>query len=105
VAAFIHRYELEPHDIGIAQSSFVAQLLSKGHISRQLQELSDEEKKYLNGWITGLFNPDGITDEVMAQCRPQEMYLLAPTIACQAVAACAQGILDISTIKQGLDCK
>lgn len=105
VLAFIYRYSLEPHDIGIPSSSFVAQLLLKGNLSRRLQDLTEEEKKHLEGWIAGLFNPDGITDEVMSGCRPQDFYMLVPTLTCQAVAACAQGILDIQTVKQGLDCK
>lgn len=105
VVAFIYRYSLEPHDIGITGTSFVAQLLQKGHLSRRLQDLSDDEKKHLEGWISGLFNPDGITDEVMSGCTPQDFYMLVPTITCQAVGACAQGVLDIQTVKQGLDCK
>ncbi|KAF2100783.1 Med5-domain-containing protein [Rhizodiscina lignyota] len=103
VLAFINRFSLESHDIGILPSSFVAQLLVKGHISRNLDELSEDERKYLDGWILGLFNPEGISDEVMSACRPQEFYMLCPTICAQAVYACAAEVLDIKTLKSGLE--
>jgi mediator of RNA polymerase II transcription subunit 5 len=105
VIAFFHRFKLGPHDIGVPPSSFVSQYLSKGHVGRRLDDLSEADKKNLNSWITGLFNPDGITDEVLAQCRPQDMYLLVPTITSQAVTSVTQQVLDINTVKQGLDCK
>lgn len=69
-----------------------------------MADQSEEEKKHLNSWIVGLFNPDGLTDEVMSVCRPQDMYMLVPSITSQAVAACAHGVLDINTVKQGLEC-
>lgn len=107
VLAFVHRYSLDIHDLGINASSFVAQLLAKGHISRPLDDLSTAERKYLDDWILGLFNPDGegISDEVMSGCRPQDFYLLLPTIVSQAVTALSSDVLDLKTIKGGLECK
>lgn len=107
VLAYIYRYSLTIHNIGIADTSFVAQLLEKGHISRPLGDLSTEERKFLDGWILGLFNPegDGISDEVMSSCRPQDFYLLIPTIVSQAVAAGAADVIDLKTLKVGLECE
>lgn len=106
ILAFVNRFSLDVHDIGILPSSFVAQLLVKGHVSRNLDELSEEERKYLDGWILGLFNQsEGISDEVMSACRPQEFYMLSPTICAQAVYACSAEVLDIKTLKSGLECE
>jgi mediator of RNA polymerase II transcription subunit 5 len=105
VLALINRFGLDSHEIGIPSSSFVAKLLVQGHVSRNLDDLTEEERRNVDGWILGLFNPEGISDEVMSACRPQEFYMLAPTIASQAIQACTAGVLDIKTLKSGLECK
>lgn len=107
VVALIHRYNLDPSDLGIEPSSFIAELLSKGYQSKSLDELTHDERRHLEAWISGLFNPEGegISDEVMSGCRPQDFYLLMPTLVNQVVTACSAGVMDMSTAKSGFDCR
>src|SRR5690349_9446794 len=81
--AFAYRYNLSPADLGVrSPDSFVGKLLAGGNLCRPLEELSEQEKSHLNGWIHGLFDNEagGLGDELMASCPPQDFYLLIPTL-------------------------
>lgn len=105
VLALVHRYELTYHDIGLANNTFVAQLLQKGHISLSPEDLTEAQSSHLGGWLKGLFDPEGTIDEIMSSCRPQEFYLLVPTLLNQTVLACSADVLSLDTIENGLECK
>jgi mediator of RNA polymerase II transcription subunit 5 len=72
-----------------------------------MEELNEEQQKQLASWIKGLFDTDGIgiTDEVTSSCRPQQFYMLVPTLFSQTVYACTEGILGMEAVKGGLECK
>ncbi|KAF2840549.1 Med5-domain-containing protein [Patellaria atrata CBS 101060] len=103
VLAFVYRYNLSTAEIGIPHSSFVAQLVENGHLAYGNDELDEAQNKHLGAWLRGLFDTDGLSDEVMSSCRPQEFYLLVPTLLRQTVFACSADILGIDTIKAGLE--
>ncbi|KAL2110864.1 hypothetical protein VUR80DRAFT_588 [Thermomyces stellatus] len=105
--AFTHRYELTPGDLGIrSRESFVAKLLTQGHLSRSLDELTELENGHLNGWIHGLFDTaGGLGDELMSSCPPQDFYLLIPTLFLNISLAFAAGALSEETLKGGLECE
>ena len=106
--AFAYRYNLSAADLGIrSQGSFVAKLLSRGHLSRQLDELSEQEKGHLDGWIRGLFASDagGLGDELMSSCPPQEFYLLIPSLFQNIVLALSAGYLTDEALKSGFECR
>ncbi|TVY38043.1 Mediator of RNA polymerase II transcription subunit [Lachnellula subtilissima] len=57
VLSFTHRYNLSTVDLGVrATDSFVAKLLNQGHLSRAMDELTEQEQNQLDGWIRGLFD-------------------------------------------------
>ena len=106
--AFVYRYSLSASDLGIrSPESFVAKLLSKGHLSRPLEDLSDQEKSHLDGWIHGLFDTEagGLGDELMSSCPPQDFYLLIPTLFHNIVLALSTGYLTEDSLKSGVECK
>lgn len=106
--AFAYRYGLAPTDLGISfRDSFVAKLLSQGHLSRPLDELSEQETGHLNGWIHGLFDTEagGLGDELMSSCPPQDFYLLIPTLFHNIALAFGAGSLSEETLKGGLECE
>lgn len=107
VLAFVHRYDLTALDLGITNSeSFIAQLLEKGYTSHHIDELSEERSKQLGGWIHGLFEADnGISDELMSSCRPQDFYMLVPTLFDQSIMACQANVMSLETLKGGLECE
>lgn len=105
VLAFAHRFELSYQDIGLANNTFVAQLLQRGHASMAPEDLTEAQSNHLGGWLKELFDPDGKIDEIMSSCRPQEFYLLVPTLLNQTVLACSADVLSLSTIENGLECK
>lgn len=107
VLAFVYRYELTYDDLGIGHDSFVAQLLERGHRSIAPNDLTEEQGKHLGGWLRGLFDADkeGLSNDVFASCRPQEFYLIVPTLFHQTVMACSADVLSLDSVKGGLECK
>jgi mediator of RNA polymerase II transcription subunit 5 len=109
VLAFVHRYNLSTVDLGLHNpNSFIVRLLVKGAISYSMDELSEQEKSHLDGWIRALFNSaegGGLGDEPMSNCPPQDFYLLVPTLFHQVVLAYSTGYLSDEALKGGLDCK
>ena len=105
--AFIHRYDLTYHDIGIGHDTFIAKLLKRGHHSMLPDQLSEEQGKHLVNWLKGLYDADkeGLSNEVFASCRPQDFYLIVPTLFRQTVVACSTGVLSFESVKGGLECK
>ncbi|KAE9961818.1 hypothetical protein EG328_001548 [Venturia inaequalis] len=103
VLAFVYRYQFSNTEMGISKDSFVAKYIVQGHQSLLAEELDDEQMKYLGSWIKGLYDPEGITEEVTGACRPQQFYMIVPTIFSQTMLVCAGGALDWDIVKNGLE--
>ncbi|KAI1377250.1 Med5-domain-containing protein [Hypoxylon crocopeplum] len=106
VLAFAYRYNLSTVDLGIrSPNSFVAKLLSVGHISKTLDELTKQENDHLTGWIHGLFDTEagGLADELLSSCPPQDFYLLVPTLFYNIVLAVCTKYLDEESLKTGVE--
>lgn len=104
VLAFKYRYDLTPYDLGISNDdSFVLRLLERGATSKRLEDLTEAEHQHLGAWITALFVAEGISDELMSSCSPQEFYLLVATLFSQSLVACEAGKLDFDTLRGGLE--
>jgi mediator of RNA polymerase II transcription subunit 5 len=105
--AFVHRFDLTYHDLGINHDSFVAQLLERGHHSIPPDELTDEQGKHLGSWLRGFYDADkeNLSNEVFASCRPQDFYLIVPTLFSQTVMACSAEVLSMDSVKGGLECE
>ncbi|KAJ5579062.1 hypothetical protein N7450_007929 [Penicillium hetheringtonii] len=104
VLAFKYRYDLSPSDIGISSnSSFLVQLFDRGVRSQKLSDLSEKQNRDLGSWITALFIAEGINEETMSSCSPQEFYLLVATLFDQSLGACESGKLDFDTVKGGFE--
>jgi mediator of RNA polymerase II transcription subunit 5 len=106
VLAFKYRYNLRPYDLGISDTnSFVFRLLEQGSTSQRLTDLTETQNKNLGAWVTALFIAEGISDESMSSCSPQEFYLLVATLFSQSLGACEAGKLEFETLKGGFECK
>ncbi|KAF2269256.1 Med5-domain-containing protein [Lojkania enalia] len=105
ILAFVRRYDINYHDIGIDHDSFVAQLLERGHRSVTPNDLTSEQGKQLGSWLRGLYDSDkeGLSNEVFASCRPQDFYLIVPTLFSQTIMACSADVLSLDSVKGGLE--
>jgi mediator of RNA polymerase II transcription subunit 5 len=106
--AFVYRYGLTPSDLGIrSPDSFVGKLLSRGNLSRPLDDLTEQESDHLGGWINNLFDTDagGLGDELMSSCPPQDFYLLIATMFEHTVLAYSSGVLSEDLLKSGFECE
>ena len=101
-----HRFEIQDHDLGIDRpSSFVREYLRNGCVSRSSEDLTEHENKLLGGWIRGLFETEGISDELMSMCSPKEFHLLVATLFDQSLKACQAKVLALDTLKGGFECE
>ncbi|KAJ9261509.1 hypothetical protein DTO195F2_4039 [Paecilomyces variotii] len=104
VLAFKHRYNLSQYDLGIStNNSFVLTLLDRGPSSQKLDDLTDSQHKNLGAWISALFIAEGISEESMSSCSPQEFYMLVATLFSQSLGACEAGKLEFDTLKGGFE--
>ncbi|CAL5873937.1 uncharacterized protein PFLUO_LOCUS8222 [Penicillium psychrofluorescens] len=104
VLAFKFRYDMNASDIGVSgNGSFLLKLLDGGSYSQKLAELTDKQNKDLGAWIAALFIAEGISEETMSSCSPQEFYMLVATLFDQSLGACESGKLDFETLKGGFE--
>lgn len=101
---FKYRYDLKPYELGISSDdSFVLKLLDRGSCSQKLEDLTEKQNKDLGAWIGALFIAEGISEETMSTCSPQEFYLLVTTLFSQSLGACEAGKLEFDTLKGGFE--
>ncbi|KAL4921184.1 mediator of RNA polymerase II transcription subunit 5 [Aspergillus aurantiobrunneus] len=104
VLTFKYRYDLRPFDLGITSSnSFILKLIERGSSSQKLDELSEKQNKNLGEWIAALFIAEGISEDTMSACSPQEFYMLVSTLFRQSLGACEAGKLEFDTLKGGFE--
>lgn len=107
ILAFSYRYNLTAADMGImSPDSSVAKILTSAHVSRERDDLSDQEKGHVTGWIKGLFSSDsgGLGDDLMSSCTPHDFHSLVATIFQNIVVAYAHGYLKDEALKGGIEC-
>jgi mediator of RNA polymerase II transcription subunit 5 len=80
-------------------------LLDCGTCSQKLSELSEKQNKDLGAWIGALFITEGINEETISACSPQEFYMLVATLFDQSLSACESGKIDVETLKGGFECE
>ncbi|KAJ0420789.1 mediator complex, subunit Med5 [Aspergillus carlsbadensis] len=104
ILTFKYRYDLRPFDLGITSSnSFILKLIERGSSSLKLEELSEKQNKNIGEWIAALFIAEGISEETMSGCSPQEFYMLVSTLFRQSLGACEAGKLEFDTLKGGFE--
>ncbi|KAG5943375.1 hypothetical protein E4U60_006702 [Claviceps pazoutovae] len=106
ILAFSYRYNLTAADMGImSPDSSVAKILTSAHVSRERDDLSDQEKGHVTGWIKGLFSSDsgGLGDDLMSSCTPHDFHSLVATIFQNIVVAYAHGYLKDEALKGGIE--
>lgn len=107
VTTCINRFGLKPADLdGISSTGLVAHMLDMhGSAPSTINNLTQDQQKHLTGWVRALFETEGISDELMSTCPPQDFYKIVPTIFNQSVIACRSDVLDMEKIKNGLERK
>ena len=98
------RFRLSSEEIGLEDAdAFVRQYLRTSSASRPIDELSLHESEILGAWIKGLFETEGISDELMSMCKPKEFHLLVATLFDQSLKARQAGVLSLDTLKGGFE--
>ncbi|KAI9723492.1 MAG: mediator complex subunit [Chrysothrix sp. TS-e1954] len=103
--ASAHRYNFDLESVGITPGSTSLHKLIRKQTpqSLPLQSLSADQKRHLGEWLRNLFVTEGISDELMSSCSPQEYYSLVPTMFHQVVNACRSSLLSLEAQMNGLE--
>ena len=105
VSTIKHRFKLLPSEMnGVDPDSFTSRYFRLASESRTTDQLSEHENDLLGGWVRGLFEAEGINDELMSTCKPAEFYLLLATLFDQSIKACQSSTLTMETLKGGFEC-
>ncbi|MCJ1467583.1 mediator complex subunit [Pseudocyphellaria aurata] len=99
-----HRFSLQTHDLGVdSPNSFVLKYFKSACTNRSPDELTAHENKLLGGWIRGLFEAEGINNELMSMSSPKEFHLLVATLFDQSLKACQAKFLALDTLRGGFE--
>ena len=86
-------------------SSFLHHYLRLACVGKSINDLSEKESESIGVWIQGLFDSEGISDDLMSKCTPQQFHLLVGTLFDQSLKACQAKVLNMETLKGGFDCE
>ncbi|KAF3148583.1 mediator complex subunit [Orbilia oligospora] len=107
ILTIYYRHDLCFSNLGpsITSTSFVPMFIKQCWKDISVEDLGrmGDRHAQLGGWIKALYEGEGMTDEVMQSCKPQEYYSLVPTLMAQTVEAYERGVLDMRVLKEGLD--
>lgn len=104
IVAVQHRFKLHADEIGIdTPGSFLLKYLRFGSVSRPVDDLTEHEGQLLGSWIRGLFETEGISDELMSTCTPKDFHLLVATLFDQSLKACQANVLSLDTLRGGFE--
>lgn len=96
---------MQAYDLGIeGPDSFVLRYIKYASMARSPDDLTEHEDVLLRGWIRGLFEAEGINDDLMSMCSPKEFHLLVATLFDQSLKACHAKLLAPETLKSGFEC-
>ncbi|KAL8829004.1 MAG: hypothetical protein Q9170_006353 [Blastenia crenularia] len=105
VCTIYHRFDLDLADLGVLDHNlFISRYFRFACESRAIDRLTDHENELLGGWIRGLFEAEGINDELMSMCQPAEFHLLVATLFDQSIKACQARVLTLETLTGGFEC-
>ncbi|KAK9356824.1 mediator complex, subunit Med5 [Lipomyces doorenjongii] len=104
ICSFYYHFQLDLGDIdSLNGNSFCMRYLMSSGVAHPIESLGQERSDLLGGWIMGLFDTNGISDDMMKSCSPMDYTLLVPSIVQQSVAACNRNFMDVDTLKGGLE--
>ncbi|KAL8992329.1 MAG: hypothetical protein Q9169_007185 [Polycauliona sp. 2 TL-2023] len=101
VCTITHRFNLPPSSLD--PQSFTSRYFRSASSARPVDQLSEHESNLLGGWIKGLFEAEGINDELMSMCKPAEFHLLVATLFDQSVKAGMSRVLGLETVRGGFE--
>ena len=104
IAVVKSRYALGPDELDIDKpDSFLLDYFRRGFVSKPLDDLTEHEDQLLSSWIKGLYETEGISDELMSKCKPKEFHLLVATLFDQSLKACQANVLALETLRGGFE--
>jgi len=98
------RFDLTPQDIAaFTTKSFVAEIISNSAQAPRHEDLTEPQQGHLNEWIKALFETEGISDELMSSCPPQDFYRIVATLFRTSLRACRFGAASQEKLHSALE--
>jgi len=70
-----------------------------------METLTADREKQFAVWIHGLFDTEGISDDLMSTCPPQDFYTLVPALFEQSITACRSKHMSVDSLRNSLERK
>ncbi|KAK9479929.1 mediator complex subunit Med5-domain-containing protein [Lipomyces japonicus] len=104
LSSFYYHFSLDVRQFqtNLSNSTCIRYLMSSG-TAYPVEQLEQDQSDLLGGWIMALYDTNGISDELMRSCSPIEYVSIVPTIFQQSVSASNRNVLDVETLKGGLE--
>jgi len=104
--ACVARFGLTSQDIAaFSANSFVAEIMSNSAQAPRHEELTETQQGHLSEWIKALFETEGISDELMSSCPPQDFYRILGTLFRVSLHACRVGAISQDKLHGALERK
>jgi mediator of RNA polymerase II transcription subunit 5 len=98
--ACVRRFGLE---LDTDATRFIAEIMSINDRPRRHGDLDEAQSAHLNEWIKALYEDEGISDELMSTCPPQEFYKIVGTLFRVSLNAYKNGALSKDKLHSGLE--
>lgn len=98
------RFDLTPQNIAaLTTKSFVAEVMSNSARAPRHEELTETQQGHLSEWIKALYETEGISDELMSSCPPQDFYRIVATLFRASLYACRVGAVSQEKLHSALE--
>lgn len=87
------------------QDSWIRWFLTTSGSETDIAKLSATQNDLLGDWVRALFETEGIKDELLARCSPQDFYKIVPALVGQILTIHHQGLLPKDKLRNGYDCE
>lgn len=98
--ACVRRFGLE---LDTDATRFIAEIMSINDRPRRHRDLNEAQRTHLDEWIKALYDDEGISDELMSTCPPQEFYRIVGTLFRVSLNAYKTGALSKEKFHSGLE--
>jgi len=103
--AFLFRYDISPRHLGITSpNSFIWKIKTRDHVGQHTEPGSHEHGQ-IDRWLDALFvSKNGLGDDLLSSCPPQEFYMLMPNLL-HAIVIGFSKLDSLDSLKDGLECE
>lgn len=100
------RFDLSPDAVAaFSIKGFVAEIMRNSAQALRHEDLDKTQQSHLSEWLKALYETEGISDELMSSCSPQDFYRIVGTLYRVSLHACRVGAITQEKLHSALERK